>query len=245
MIYWTKNGRDTYYMDEKILKFFDKHSIQIDEIKYLTRSDGKTCIHMTDGRVIKTFTTVKEFFDTLRSYDFISINKGILVSQQQIDHIDHFTYHMIDGTKLEGRKRTIAAHKTLGKAIEEASDPAVIAADIRAQFSVLDNMPVAFCVIELIFNSDNAGIDFVFRYCNEAFACLENRQVEDVIGQSFYQVFPGRDKKLVATYVDVSMNGTARQFRTYNPEIMKELLVKCFQPMENFCACMLFPTDEL
>ena len=32
-------------MDSKILKYFKKNHIQIEDIKYLTRVDGKTCIH--------------------------------------------------------------------------------------------------------------------------------------------------------------------------------------------------------
>ena len=28
--------------------------------------------------------------------------------------------------------------------------------------SLLDNMPLAFCVIELVFNEDGRGVDFIF-----------------------------------------------------------------------------------
>ena len=46
-------------MDEKIMKFFRKHNIHINDVKYLLRQDNKTCIYMTDGRVVKTFITVE------------------------------------------------------------------------------------------------------------------------------------------------------------------------------------------
>ena len=53
-------------MDEKVLKFFKKYNIHINDIKYLLRQNNKTCIYTTDERVIKTFITVKDLFKELR-----------------------------------------------------------------------------------------------------------------------------------------------------------------------------------
>lgn len=92
-------------MDEKIMKFLRKNNIHISNIKYLLRQENKTCIYMTDGRVVKTFITVKDLYEILIPYDYISINKGTVVSRGQIDHIENCTYHMKDGVRLEGRKR--------------------------------------------------------------------------------------------------------------------------------------------
>ena len=63
-------------MDEKIMKFLRKNNIHISNIKYLLRQENKTCIYMTDGRVVKTFITVKDLYEILIPYDYISINKG-------------------------------------------------------------------------------------------------------------------------------------------------------------------------
>ena len=62
-------------MDEKIMKFLRKNNIHISNIKYLLRQANKTCIYMTDGRVVKTFITVKDFVTNhicLFDYLFIS-----------------------------------------------------------------------------------------------------------------------------------------------------------------------------
>ena len=58
---------------------------------------------------MKTFITVKDLYEILIPCDYISINKGTVVSRGQIDHIENCTYHMKDGVRLEGRKRG-AAH---------------------------------------------------------------------------------------------------------------------------------------
>lgn len=232
-------------MDEKIMKFFNKHNIHINDIKYIARKDSKTCIYMIDGRVVKTFITVKDFFDILKPYDFLCINKGIVVSKNQIDYIDNCTYHMVDGMVLEGRKRTAAAHKRLNGKLHPHQSSAPSTTNIRTLFSVLDDMPIAFCVIELIFNKNGVGIDFVFRYCNKEMEVLEGKTMDEMMDQSFYKVFPDGDKKWLAAYTDVAINGCHRHLRSFSPEINKELIIKCFCPMENFCACMLMPVDQL
>ena len=104
-------------MDEKVLKFFKKYNIHINDIKYLLRQNNKTCIYTTDERVIKTFITVKDLFKELRPYNYICINKGTVVAKEQIKYIENCTYHMLDGTCLEGRKRGAASHKQLNKAL--------------------------------------------------------------------------------------------------------------------------------
>ena len=91
-------------MDEKIMKFLRKNNIHISNIKYLLRQENKTCIYMTDGRVVKTFITVKDLYEILIPYDYISINKGTVVSRGQIDHIENCTYHMKDGWLHTGDK---------------------------------------------------------------------------------------------------------------------------------------------
>lgn len=55
-------------------------------------------------------------------------------------------------------------------------------------------MPIAFCVIELVFDEKGHGVDFVFRYCNEMMADVEGMPVSEMINRSFYEVFENGDK---------------------------------------------------
>lgn len=232
-------------MTERILKFFKKKSIAIGDIKYITREDGQTCIYLTDGRIVRTYITAKDILEILLPYDYICISKGTIVSKSQIDYIDHCTYHMLDGKVLEGRKRTAAAHKKLNNQIHAqlvAIDASL--SDIRRRFSVLDNMPAAFCVVELILGEGHTGVDFVFRYCNKEMEVVEGKKIEEMLDRSFYEVFPNADRKWLAAYSDVAVNGVTRYIRDYSPEINKELFVRCFSPMEGFCACLLIPVDD-
>ena len=69
-------------MDEKIMKFLRKNNIHISNIKYLLRQENKTCIYMTDGRVVKTFITVKDLYEII--YVFLTIFLYLLKCPQSL-----------------------------------------------------------------------------------------------------------------------------------------------------------------
>lgn len=182
----------------------------------------------------------------MEANDFLCVNKGILVAKKQINYIEDGIYHMMDGAEFQGRKRTAAAHKRLNESLHTSmADNLNTVSDIRTRFSILDNMPIAFCVIELVFNNDGHGVDFVFRYCNKEMEIIEGKTIDEMINHSFFTVFPNADKKWLVAYTDVAVNGNCRYIRDYSPEIEKEIFVRCFQPREGFCACLLTPVDDL
>lgn len=231
-------------MEEKIAKFFDKNNINIKNIKYVVRDDKKTNIYLDNGNIVQTFIPIKNFVNELSSYGFLNINKGILISKGLIDHIEDSVYYLTDGEHFEGRKRTIGAHKHINELIKVKSE-ALSNVDIANRFSVLDEMPEAFCVIELVFNPNGSGIDFIFRYCNKEMEILEGKRIDEMLNKSFYKVFPKADKKWLVAYSNVAITGEPTTFKAYSPEIGKDLMIKCFQPMKGFCACLLTTIDDI
>ena len=65
---------------------------------------------------------------------------------------------------------------------------------------ILDDMPVAYCVIELVFDEDGHGVVFVFRYCNKHMEAVEDIHVEEMLNRSFYEVFKNGDRKWLISY---------------------------------------------
>lgn len=110
--------------------------------------------------------------------------------------------------------------------------------------SILDDMPVAYCVIELTFDEDGHGVDFIFRYCNKYMEVVEGIPVEDMLNRSFYEVFKNGDRKWLVSYADVALNGSKRTLSDYSPEIDKNLTIYCYQPEPGFCACVLVPEQD-
>lgn len=107
--------------------------------------------------------------------------------------------------------------------------------------SIMDEMPLAYCVIELVFDEDGHGIDFIFRYCNKEMAVVEGVTVEEMLNRSFYEVFRNGDRKWLVSYADVALNGTKHTLKDFSPEIGKDLTIYCYQPEPSFCACVLLP----
>ena len=67
--------------------------------------------------------------------------------------------------------------------------------------------------------------------------------LDDMLGRSFYGVFPNGDKKWLVSYADVALNGTKHILHDYSPEVDKCLTIHCYQPEPGYCACVLQATD--
>lgn len=234
-------------MRYNVLHFFERKNIDISNILYLTRQNPLTKITFFDGKETLTAIPVKEIAIYLPDEEFVNITKGILLRKSQIVNIsDDGLYTMTDGSVFQGRKRNISQHKQLRQALglsKEQNEKAekMIPLELLEKCSILNDMPLAFCVIELVFDANGRGVDFVFRYCNEEMAVVEGIPVSEMLNHSFYEVFENGDKKWLVTYADVALNGTKVILHDYSPEIGKDLTIYCFQPHPGYCACILIP----
>ena len=234
-------------MRYNVLHFFERKNIDISNILYLTRQNPLTKITFFDGKEILTAIPVKEIAIYLPDEEFVNITKGVLLRKSQIVNISgDGLYTMTDGSVFQGRKRNISQHKQLRQALglsKEQDEKAekMVPLELLEKCSILNDMPLAFCVIELVFDADGRGVDFVFRYCNEEMAVVEGIPVSEMLNNSFYKVFENGDKKWLVTYADVALNGTKVVLHDYSPEIGKDLSIYCFQPHPGYCACILIP----
>ena len=219
--------------------YFERKNIKSSDIFYLTRQNPHTIITLSSGESITTTIPIKELMLYLPEEDFLNISKGVVLRKNQIVHIsDEGLYTMTDGAFFQGRKR-----KELGLTTQDLSD---VSEDSSLQLfdncSFLNDMPLAFCIIELVFDADGHGVDFVFRYCNDEMAVVEGVPVSEMLNRSFYEVFENGDKKWLVTYADVALNGNKHILQDYSPEIDKTLTIYCFQPASGYCACVLIPS---
>ena len=225
---------------ETLMHFMQKNNIFANNIKYIIREDSRTNIYLTDGRVVDTFHTIISISEMLPEDNFVLIKKGILVSKNQIAKIEKNTYTMLDGKVFEARKRGLSAHKSLNESLSRnVNVPLGSASDIFKTFSILDKMPAPFCVIELIFDETGRGMDFIFRYCNKEMEQLENKTIDEMLNHSFYDIFQNADRKWLVSYANVALNGVPCTLTDYSPEVNKTLTIRCFQPIEGYCACLL------
>ena len=235
-------------MRYNVLHFFERKNIDIANILYLTRQNPLTKITFFDGKEILTAIPVKEIAIYLPDEEFVNITKGVLLRKSQIVNISgDGLYTMTDGSVFQGRKRNISQHKQLRQALglskeQDAKAEKMVPLELLEKCSILNDMPLAFCVIELVFDANGRGVDFVFRYCNEEMAVVEGIPVSEMLNNSFYEVFKNGDKKWLVIYADVALNGTKVILHDYSPEIGKDLSIYCFQPHPGYCACILIPS---
>ena len=224
--------------------YFQKHGLCAENILYIYRKDRKTVIQRTDGEEFALFIPVHSVLSTLPESEFLNISKGTVVCRSHIVNISNDgIYTMSDGRTFQGRKRSLSSHRRLRAEIGLAEkNPRPLS--MLEKCSLLDDMPLAFCVIELVFNKDGHGVDFIFRYCNAEMANVEGVPVEEMLNRSFYEIFRNGDKKWLVAYADVALNGTKHTLHDYSPEIDKYLTIHCYQPKPGYCACVLQVTDR-
>lgn len=229
-------------------KWFKKRDLCAENILYLYHRERKTVIHREDGEEFTSFAPLSAFLSLMPEDSFLNINKGVAVNRARIVNIGtDGVYTMSDGQTFQGRKRGLSVHRHLRKEMElnalPDAQPQTEPMTFLKKCTLLDEMPLAYCVIELVFNAEGHGVDFIFRYCNAEMAVMEGVPIEEMLNRSFYEVFRNGDKKWLVAYADVALNGTKRILHDYSPEIRKYLAIYCYQPAPGFCACVLQKAD--
>lgn len=224
------------------------NNIKPENIKYIIHQGKKTTVFLLEGSTAETWLPLKDVYAYLPQDKFLNIQKGIVVNANQIVNISSGgIYTMTDGRIFQGRKRVLSEHKKIRKSLGLESPPSPSdeykpPLGLLEKCTLLDEMPIAFCIIELVFDENGHGVDFVFRYCNDAMTDVEGVPVSEMINRSFYEVFKNGDRKWLVAYADVALNGKTRIMTDYSPEIDKQLTIYCYQPIPGYCACILIPS---
>ncbi|MDO4961091.1 MAG: hypothetical protein Q4E57_04460 [Eubacteriales bacterium] len=220
-------------MGDKERHFFEKKRIPVSDVMYITRQDRQTVLHLKDGSDIATYIPMKRLIDETSEGSFVIINKGIALAPSYINSCSKHQYTMTDGTVFMSRVHN--AKKNEGYNGSTARPENVL----WSTYSILEESPLAFCVIELVFDESGHGMEFIFRYCNREMEILEGKTREEMLNRSFYEIFTEGDRKWLVTYADVALNGVQRVIESYSPEVGHTLRIYCHQPKQNFCACAI------
>ena len=143
-------------------EWFQKNDLCPENILYLYRNDRKTVVHRMDGEEAALYAPLHSVLSVLPEDRFLNISKGIAVCRSQIVNISNDgVYTMSDGRTFQERKRGMRDHRRLRAEIGVAdTQPHSMNMSLLEKCSLLDDMPLAFCVIELVFNEDGHGVDF-------------------------------------------------------------------------------------
>ena len=232
---------------KNIERYLKKRNIEVEHILSARCNNHNIHIRLDSGDEVICYMLMYELMEVIPEDEFLILRKGTILRKTGILSIsDDGIYTMIDGSTFQGTKRSLKKHKVIREKLgllRWQTNP-TLALTMRPltlleKCSLLDDMPVAYCVIELVFDENGRGIDFIFRYCNKQMEVIEGVPVEDMVDHSFYEVFKNGDKKWIVAYADVALNGGQRTLHDYSPEVDKNLTIHCYQPEPGYCAGVL------
>lgn len=239
---------------KNIVQYLKKHHIEIEHILSAHCQNRQLIVRLDSGDEVICYMLMHELMDVLPEDEFLVVRKGTVVRKSGILSIgDDGIYTMIDGSTFQGTKRSLKKHKVIremlglnarGQQMNQSSQDPVLPLTFLEKCSILDDMPLAYCVIELVFDENGHGVDFIFRYCNKQMEVIEGVPLEDMLNHSFYEVFKNGDKKWLIAYADVALNGRQHILHDYSPEIDKTLTIHCYQPEPGYCACVLTVVND-
>ena len=96
----------------------------------------------------------------------------------------------------------------------------------KEQFNlnIFDHSSVGYCVLELVLDDKGQPVDWIYRYCNQAFADIKDYRLEAMIDRSFLDLFPKIDEKWLyacygAAYENRSSEMVIRKGKKYHVTI--------------------------
>ena len=136
-------------------EWFQKNDLCPENILYLYRNDRKTVVHRMDGEEAALYAPLHSVLSALPEDMFLNISKGIVVCRSQIVDISNDgIYTMSDGRSFQGRRRGLSDHRRLRAEIRRVdAQLRPMSMSLLEKCSLLDDMPLAFCIICLLYTS--------------------------------------------------------------------------------------------
>lgn len=224
--------------------------LRVARILYVNMDRNVAYIHTIDGDIYHTRLTLAEMERQLGE-DFLKISRGTLVSAMAVhevgEQIELSTGELLDYTvrnkreivdQLRKRQRDVISR------LHKSETPAARRA-YRAHYRGLDNLPIAFADIKMLFNDEKRAVDWRFCYANAALAMLENVPLEELVGATFGSIFSNMNVKWLRLYERAVLYGESLEVIDHSPEIDADLRVICFPTQKGHCGCLLFPVSGI
>lgn len=103
---------------------------------------------------------------------------------------------------------------------------------------IFQNSPAAYCVAELILDTEGHPTDWIYRYCNPAFAELKGYRLDDMINHSFLSLYPQSDQEWLNAYYAAAYENKISEMDLMLDELYHVVVVPAGQ--KGFCSCMIY-----
>ena len=227
-----------------------RSALDPDGILYVTMFGNYAEIHARDGEVFRGRMTLGELESELGDR-FIKIHRGCIVSAEDIYNVADRVYlgngEALDYTKRKKKEITDGLKERRKRLIDSLTDDGgkMTAAGYREFYNSFEKLPFAFADLEIMFDDERRAVDWIFRYENQAFARLEKKTFDEVIGIRFSLLFDNSDMKWLRCCESAALHGETLEMMDYSVEIGAHIKVICFQTFRGHCGCFLFNLDEV
>lgn len=222
-----------------------KIMLNINTILYVLMNGKKAEIHVLGDKIYETRMTLATLKEELGE-GFIKIHRGCIVSVMAIHDITD-SVNLSNGESLgytiRKKSKIIDQFRAKQKSIVSnivGKDSPTTEEEYHKYYNSFDNLPFAFTDIEIVFNEKRLAVDWIFRYGNSALATLEKIPLEQLIGNSFGNLFANMDSKWLKSYERAAMYGETLEIMDYSPEVGAYLKIICFPTFKGHCGCILF-----
>lgn len=227
-----------------------RSALDPDRILYVTMFGNYAEIHARDEEVFRVRMTLGELESELGDR-FIKIHRGCIVSAEDIYNVTDRVYlgngEALDYTKRKKKEITDGLKERQKRLIDSLTDDGgkMTADGYREFYNSFEKLPFAFADLEIVFDDERRAVDWIFRYGNQAFARLEKKTLDEVIGIRFSLLFDNSDMKWLRCCERAALHGETLEMMDYSVEIGAHIKVICFQTFGGHCGCFLFNLDEI
>lgn len=225
-------------------------NLDIRTIQYVVINQNTAEFHISGGTQYKTRIPIHKL-EAMLGDEFIRVHRNYLVAVKAIHDISDKVY-LNNGEALHfamRRKKELAVELRLKRQILlerlAAGNTTHTDEEYHARFAIFDELPIAFCDIEMVLDEGNNAVDWIFRYGNEALAKLEKTPLNELIGKTFSSIFPDMDKKWLKSYEQAALYKQTLQIIDFSPEIDTYLNILCFPTQHGHCGCILLDIKEM
>lgn len=227
-----------------------RSALDPDRILYVTMFGNYAEIHARDGEVFRVRMTLGELESELGDR-FIKIHRGCIVSAEDIYNVADRVYlgngEALDYTKRKKKEITDGLKERQKRLIDSLTDDGgeMTDAGYREFYNSFEKLPFAFADLEIVFDDERRAVDWIFRYGNQAFARLEKKTLDEVIGIRFSLLYDNSDMKWLRCCERAALHGETLEMMDYSVEIGAHIKVICFQTFRGHCGCFLFNLDAI
>lgn len=271
-IFMETSNRDTLLLASRDMQDMGHNSVIVkavdpdfDFVSYIDVDDG-TCVLYPSKNTTAIVPTAdsddyrKAFHEFNRAY-VIPEEEAVLTQKMEIPYVvnelrdkDEFIlfatiqengklfYKKLRFCYLDDTKKTILLSRTDISDIVEGQRASM--EEERLQKYYLDNLPVACCVMRIVFDEQGNPEDMVYSYTNQKYASLYGVRYGELIGKKYFELCCEADKSWLNYCYETAYFGEEKVFEKYRPEIKKHLMVYTFQPEKGSCGCVLQDISE-